>query len=397
MGLTRIRAEQISDIDYKQAVRVVTVDNIELSGGAPAVVDGVNLVPGNRILVTGNTSKSENGIYVVESLGTGSNGTWARSADANETGEITAGLVVMVTEGDGYEDTQWKLITNDPIVLNVSELEFVPVLGSSEFGMETLSYTGDGSTTTFLVSTGQQTNTVLAFLNGIAQTPTIDYNVVGSNIVFAVAPGNDVSIILREFSSSQAALAGNVVLGSTENNTLTINSVITSNLIPSEDVTYDLGSDSLRWRDLYLAGNTLVLGDIVIKDTGENQIGFFQNDGTTPASIDPTNVDTSQIANGTSSLVVAAADGNIIATIGSTQVAILSSTGLTAIDVTATGNVSAVDVTATGNVSSLFNISQRTITANTTIGNVNASSVGPIIIAEGVIVTVEPGGEWSIV
>jgi hypothetical protein len=43
MGLTRIRAEQISDIDYKQAVRVITVTNVTLNGGAPNSVDNVNL------------------------------------------------------------------------------------------------------------------------------------------------------------------------------------------------------------------------------------------------------------------------------------------------------------------------------------------------------------------
>lgn len=54
-------------------------------------------------------------------------------------------------------------------------------------------------------------------------------------------------------------------------------------------------------------------------------------------------------------------------------------------------------ISTSGNVSTLFTFSQRTITANTTIGNVNAMSAGPIVIAEGVTVTVDPGGEWSIV
>ena len=39
MALTRPRAAQIYDIDYKQATRVVTVANITLSGGAPSQVD----------------------------------------------------------------------------------------------------------------------------------------------------------------------------------------------------------------------------------------------------------------------------------------------------------------------------------------------------------------------
>jgi hypothetical protein len=124
MGLTRIRAEQISDIDYKQAVRVITLGDITLSGGAPATVDGVNLVAEDRVLVAGQSTGSQNGLYYVQTVGAGSNGTWVRSTDGNETGEIEAGMIVMVTEGDSYKDTQWKLTTNNPIIIGTTALVF---------------------------------------------------------------------------------------------------------------------------------------------------------------------------------------------------------------------------------------------------------------------------------
>ena len=124
MGLTRLRAEQISDIDYKQAVRVITVTNVTLSGGAPTPVDGVNLSAGDRVLVTGQSTGSQNGLYQVETVGSGSNGTWVRTSDGNTTGEIEAGMIVMVTEGTIYADTQWKLITDDPIIINTTALTF---------------------------------------------------------------------------------------------------------------------------------------------------------------------------------------------------------------------------------------------------------------------------------
>ena len=124
MGLTRIRAEQISDIDYKQAVRVITLANITLSGGAPSTVDGVNLVADDRVLVAGQGTGSQNGLYYVQTVGAGSNGTWVRSTDGNETGEIEAGMIVMVTEGDVYKDTQWKLTTNNPIIIGTTPLVF---------------------------------------------------------------------------------------------------------------------------------------------------------------------------------------------------------------------------------------------------------------------------------
>lgn len=125
MALTRPRAYQIYDIDYKQATRVVTTTNITLAGGAPNTVDGVTLAANDRVLVTAQSTGSENGIYYVTTLGTGSNGTWARSVDTNSTGELLSGTIVMVTEGTVFKDTQWKLTTDDPITIGSTALTFV--------------------------------------------------------------------------------------------------------------------------------------------------------------------------------------------------------------------------------------------------------------------------------
>jgi hypothetical protein len=125
MALTRPRAAQIYDIDYKQATRVVTVANVTLSGGAPSQVDGVNLSLNDRVLVTGQSTASQNGIYYVTTLGTGSDGTWTRSSDTDATGELLSGTIVMVTEGLIYADTQWKLTTDDPITIGSTALTFV--------------------------------------------------------------------------------------------------------------------------------------------------------------------------------------------------------------------------------------------------------------------------------
>ena len=125
MGLTKPRASQIFDIDYKQATRVITVSDVTLAGGAPSQVDGVNLAEDDRVLVTGQSTASQNGLYFVSAVGTGANGTWLRTSDGNENGEVQAGMIVMVTEGSLYHDTQWKLTTNNPIVIGSTALTFV--------------------------------------------------------------------------------------------------------------------------------------------------------------------------------------------------------------------------------------------------------------------------------
>ena len=124
MGLTKPRAAQIYNLDYKQATRVVTTTNITLSGGAPNSVDGVNLTVNDRVLVTAQSTGSQNGLYLVATVGSGANGTWTRTTDADNTGEIDAGMIVMVTEGTIYADTQWKLITDNPITVGTTALTF---------------------------------------------------------------------------------------------------------------------------------------------------------------------------------------------------------------------------------------------------------------------------------
>ena len=146
MGLTKPRASQILDLDYKQATRVITVADVTLSSGAPSVVDGVSLNAGDRVLVTGQSTGSQNGIYVVTVVGVGADGTWVRTNDANEDDEISGGMIIMVTEGSVYQDTQWKLTTNDPIELGVTSLTFVINILSSVGGANTQVQINDAGT-----------------------------------------------------------------------------------------------------------------------------------------------------------------------------------------------------------------------------------------------------------
>ena len=123
MGLTRPRAHQLQDAVFKEACVAISTSNVTLSGGAPATVDGVSVAVADRILVTGQSSGAENGIYRVTVVGSGSNGTWVRTSDA-DANDIKAGMSVMVTEGTTYADTVWKLTTDDPITVGTTALTF---------------------------------------------------------------------------------------------------------------------------------------------------------------------------------------------------------------------------------------------------------------------------------
>ena len=203
MALTKPRAYQIYDIDYKQATRAVTVANVALTAGAPNNVDGVNLSVNDRVLVTGQTTQSQNGVYVVSVLGTGANGTWTRSGDTDVTGELLAGTIIMVTEGVIYADTQWKLITDNPIVIGTTALIFtqnyyanVLHAGNSNvtvYSNADITITSAGTANVLTVS-----NTGIAILGTISSTG----NIIANSSSFFIGNGSQLTGIASGTASS---------------------------------------------------------------------------------------------------------------------------------------------------------------------------------------------------
>lgn len=62
------------------------------------------------------------------------------------------------------------------------------------------SYTGDGTTQSFAITTGHTSRSILVFLNGVCQTPDTNYTVTGANLLFASgdAPATGDNIQIRE-------------------------------------------------------------------------------------------------------------------------------------------------------------------------------------------------------
>lgn len=157
MALIRARYSQIYDTDYKQSVRVATtgsVGNLLVAGGAPSIVDDKTLAVNNRILVKNQLDATQNGIYRVVTVGTGSDGTWIRTLDADADDKVTSGMSTTVSEGTENASKTFKLTTLDPIVLGTSELVFVnPFIGGGGTGDSLI----NGSKSVVLESTGNLT------------------------------------------------------------------------------------------------------------------------------------------------------------------------------------------------------------------------------------------------
>jgi hypothetical protein len=223
MALTRPKYSQIYDTDYKQSVRVATtedVGNLLATGNMTNSVDGVTLNLLDRILVKDQTDAKQNGIYRVLTVGTGSNGTWGRALDANANDKITAGMTTIVSEGDTNISKTFRLATPDPIVIGSTELSFVNpfVITASAGGANT-------------------------------QVQFNDVNQLGGSSAFTFnKTGNVLSV------------GGNIV--------------VTGSVLPSANVTYDLGSPTQRWNTGYFASNTIDLGGSTISIDPTNGFTF---------------------------------------------------------------------------------------------------------------------------
>lgn len=59
---------------------------------------------------------------------------------------------------------------------------------------------------------------------------------------------------------------GNTTLGNATSDVVAITGRINSAIVPAANVTYDLGTSLMRWKDLYLSGSSIVLGNSTITD-----------------------------------------------------------------------------------------------------------------------------------
>jgi hypothetical protein len=141
----------------KNPVRVVSTTNLTgsyangiLSGSVQMpTIDGITLTTGeynsSRVLLTGQTDKTQNGIYTFTQLNPFR---FVRATDFDSSEDILSNVRIPVSEGTTYADTMWVLTTDGTITLDTSELNFT-VDQTSISGTESYveSVTGDDATT----------------------------------------------------------------------------------------------------------------------------------------------------------------------------------------------------------------------------------------------------------
>jgi hypothetical protein len=118
-------------ISVKDPVRVVSETNVALTG--LQTIDGVALVGGDRVLLVGQTNKTQNGVYVAAA------GAWSRAIAEDETNELK-GAFWLVNEGTQGQKTQW--------IVNNST--------APEIGTDEITIVKFGAITIYTASTGVQ-------------------------------------------------------------------------------------------------------------------------------------------------------------------------------------------------------------------------------------------------
>ena len=187
--------------DVKDSVRTVSITagaavNI---ASAPAAIGGVTLSSGDRVLLVGQTTASQNGIYVFN----GASSAMTRALDADSSAKVTPNMYVWVEEGNAA-DTAWVLTTNGPITLDTTSLSFVKFSG---LGQVTA---GNG-----LTKTGDTINVVSGNGGIVANADDITLTLDGSTLSVGASGVKVASagITATELSTSVVASGGGLTGG----------------------------------------------------------------------------------------------------------------------------------------------------------------------------------------
>ena len=178
------------------------------------------------------------------------------SSAAVEQIRIQDGAIVPVTDNDidlGTSSLEFKDLYLDGTAtidtLTVDEAATVGttlgVTGATTLS-STLGVTGAATLSSTLAVTGA---TTLSSTLAVTGTSTLTGNVTATN---------DLSIGGNLTVTGDATISGNLTFGNADTDSITITADIASNLVPDTDDTYDLGTSTKEWRDLYIDGTAYI-------------------------------------------------------------------------------------------------------------------------------------------
>jgi len=253
-GTGTVVAATLAVADLTQNRVVYVNSNDKLVDSANLTFNGTTLtVTGNANVTTTNSGNIRISTNTVESIDTNGN----ISITPNGTGNV------------GIKKT------NPATALDVNGV--VTSTGLNVVGATTLG----GSSTDNITVLGR-------LVTSLIPSTTSSYDLGSSSNKFRTA-----------FLGGNLTVDGSIVLGDTTSDTLTITAAVNSSIIPATTNTFDFGSDSLRWKDLYLSGDiSFSGGDLITTAATTNLVN--------------TNATTLNFAGAATTLTVGATSGNAI-------------------------------------------------------------------------------------
>ena len=169
-------------------------------------IDGVTVVAGDRILLTEQLDRTQNGIYAVTVEGTASvAAVLTRADDFNESAKIKNGLIVPVSEGGDNGGSKWRTIVSSvPFVLGTSNILFEKdVVDMTKVVEQTFPIVGDGVVTEHTFNHGWNTRHVTHELYDAAGSTVvgvfkrIDANNVAVEFGVPLESGETLTLVIR--------------------------------------------------------------------------------------------------------------------------------------------------------------------------------------------------------
>jgi len=204
-------------------------------GDAGFTYDSVN----NVLSVSGN-------IVSNNFIGTGN----ITIANINANGNVTANY--FIGNGSQLTDVQSALanVANYAGNITVAAQPNITSVGT----LTTLSVTGNVSANYYIGN-----GSLLTGIGNANYAPNANFANYAGNVTVSSQPN-----ITSVGTLTTLSVAGNASVGNL------LATAVVSNLIPNSNVTYNLGNSTNRWKDLYLSGNSVFLGEVTLSADGNS-------------------------------------------------------------------------------------------------------------------------------
>lgn len=233
---------------------------------------GVHVGAGNglsvnstAVAVVANSGLSTNatGVFVVAGSGIASNSTGVHVVAGSGIASNSTGVFVVANDGITSNSTGVFVTDGDGLSVNSTGVHVGAGNGLSV----------NSSAVAVVANNGLSTNATGVFVvagSGIASNSTGVHVVAGTGVASnstGVHIGQPVGTT-DNVTFNDVIINGNTTLGSATSDVISFNGRVNTSIVPAANVTYDLGSTTLRWKDLYLSGSTINLGNSSLSDAG---------------------------------------------------------------------------------------------------------------------------------